>query len=185
MIYYRIFSKIYERAAKEMCSDCVGFIKKGSKILDLGCGSGIVGKAFQGFFEVELFGVDIEDRRIINLPFQIFDGIRLPFPEKSFDTVLINYVLHHAQDPISLLKEAKRITRDKLIIFEDLPEDILSKIICRLHGVSYSKFFKNPDKTFFRSEKEWEEVFEKIGLKVLFKKRVSSFPIKQQFILGA
>ncbi len=48
--YYRILSKTYEEGAKKACQDCVDFIQKGSKILDLGCGSGIVAKVFQDFF---------------------------------------------------------------------------------------------------------------------------------------
>ncbi len=177
-----------------MCSDCQRFISsgvplpigKGSKILDLGCGSGIIGKAFQDFFGAELFGVDIKDRRITNLPFQIYDGVHLPFPENSFDIVLINYVLHHAEDPLALLKEAKRVVRDKVIVFEDLSEGIFSKFICQLHRISYSKIFKNPDKTFFKSEAEWEKIFREIGFNLIFKKRQSNFPVKKElFILGA
>lgn len=186
MNFYQIFSKIYKRAALKMCSDCAGFIKNGSIILDLGCGSGIVGKTFQDFFKAELFGVDIIDRRAVSLPFQIYDGIHLPFLEKSFNTVLINYVLHHAQDPLALLKEARRVAEDKIVIFEDLPEGFLSKIICKFHGKSYSNFFQNPDKTSFKSEKEWENIFKDLGFNIIFKKRKSNFPVKKElFILGA
>ena len=151
-MYYRIFSKIYERAAKKMCLDCQGFIKKGSKILDWGCGTAIVGKTFQDFFQAELFGVDVQDVRTVKIPFKITDGKSLSFPENSFDVVLINYVLHHSEDPVSVLKEAKRVARDKIVIYEDLPEDILSKLICQLHGISFDNFFGNPTKTSFKTE---------------------------------
>jgi len=184
-VYYRIFSKIYEQNAKKMCLDCQDFIKKGSKILDLGCGSGIVAKNFQNFFQAEIIGVDIKDNRIFKIPFQIIDGKNLPFSENSFDVVLISYVLHHSRDPISLIKEAKRISRDKIIIYEDLPKGFMSKLICKIHGFAFDKFFQNPTSTSFKLEEEWERIFNNTGLNVILKERVKSFPVnKELFILG-
>ncbi len=201
MRVHRIFSKIYERADKIMCLDCRGFIKKGSKILDWGCGTAIVGKTFQDFFQAELFGVDVQDVRTVKIPFKITDGKNLSFPENSFDVVLINYVLHHSKDPISVLKEAKRVARDKIVIYEDLPEDILSKLICKIHGFTFSNFFQNPNKTSFKtelpkeakvkmrtkfsfaSEREWEKIFQELGLNIVFKKRVNNFPAKKELFV--
>ena len=185
MNFYRIFSKIYERAAQKMCLDCQDFIQKGSKILDLGCGSGIIGETFGDFFQAKVIGVDIKDNRIYPLPFKIINGKSLSFPENSFDIVLINYVLHHSGDPILLLKEAKRVAKDKIIVYEDLPEGLLSRIICKIHGISFAKIFQNQNQTSFKSEKGWEEVFKKIGLNIVFQKRINNFPVKKElFILG-
>jgi len=179
MSYYRIFSKIYQRAARKMCLSCQDFIERGSKILDLGCGSGIVAKNFQDFFQAEITGVDVRDNRIFPIPFKIINGEDLPFPENSFDVVLINYVLHHSRNPVLLLKEAKRVSRDKIIIHEDLPEGILSKLRCKIHGASFNKFFKIENRASFKTEKQWEKVFKAIGLKIVFKKGISNFPTKK------
>jgi len=203
MSFYRIFSKIYQRAAKKMCFDCQDFIKKGCRILDLGCGAGIVGEAFKNFFLAKVTGIDIKNVNITSIPFELYDGQYLPFSEKSFDVVLINYVLHHSESPRVLLLEAKRVTRDKIIIYEDLPEGFLSKIFCKIHGFSFDIFFGNPSRASFKtelpkeakvkmrtkfsfaSEKEWEKIFEEIGLSIIFKKKISSFPVKKElFILG-
>jgi len=168
-----------------MCLDCQSFIEKGEKILDIGCGAGIVAKAFQDFFQTEVIGVDIKDRRVLQIPFKIINGRNLPFPAKSFDVVLIGYVLHHAKDPSALLTEAKRVCRDKIVIFEDLPEGFLSEIICKIHGISFDNFFGNPSKTSFKKEKDWEKNFSELGLDIIFKKRRHNFPVKKElFILG-
>lgn len=165
-----------------MCLACQDFIKKGARILDLGCGSGVVGNKFKDFFQAEVIGVDIIDRRILPLSFELIDGKNLPFPENYFDVVLINYVLHHTEDPISLLKEAKRVG-EKIIIFEDLPEGFSSKLICKFHGLSYNKFLGNPDFISFRSEKEWEQIFQENGLNIIFKKRINNFPVKKELFI--
>lgn len=170
-MYYRIFSKLYEKAAEKMCRDCQKFINKNSRILDLGCGSGIIGEKFQKFFQAELIGVDIKDNRTVPLPFELINGLKLPFPEDYFDAVLINYVLHHSLYPISLLKEAKRVTKDKIILYEDLPEGRLSEWRCKIHRSSFNLFFqKNLAKGNFFKFKEWEKIFKDLDLKLIFEK---------------
>jgi len=172
MNYYSFFSGIYRLAAKRMCQDCKDFIKKGSKILDLGCGSGIVSNEFGKFFKADLLGIDITDQRIEKIRFQVFDGLKIPFPENYFDLTLINYVLHHTPDPVAILKEAKRISK-KIIIFEDLPEGFLAKLRCFFHQASYNLFFQKEKRKFnFKTKREWEMIFEEIGLKIVESKRV-------------
>ena len=184
-MYYKLVRKLFQRAARKMCQDCKDFIKEGSEILDLGCGSGVVGQEFAKFFKAKITGIDIKDYRVEKIPFQIFDGLNIPFPEKSFDVVLVNFVLHHARDPIYLLREAKRVSRDKIIIFEDLPEGFISKFFCWFHGTSFDTFFKNPNRTFFKTEKEWLKVFEELNIKTVFNKITHNFPRKKElFILG-
>lgn len=185
-MYYQIVRRIYKKAAKKMCLDCQDFLKKGSKILDLGCGSAIAGKEFQSFFEAKLIGVDIKDQRIEKIPFQLFDGKCLPFSENSFDATLINFVLHHTKNPTSLLKEAKRVSKEKIIVFEDLPEGILSKLICKIHGITFNYFFqKNRENSNFKKSEEWKKIFDESGLKLIFEKRVSSVfnPVKKKLFI--
>ena len=172
-------------AAQKMCRDCEKFIEKGDRILDLGCGSGIVAKTFQDFFQAQVIGVDVKDNRIIPVDFKVIDGKNLPFSENSFDCVLISYVLHHSQDPISLLKEAKRVCKNKIIIYEDLPEGIVSKLFCKIHGISFNKFFKIKNPAFFKTGKEWQETFENLGLKTIFEKNVSWIlnPVKKKMFV--
>ena len=181
-MWYKLFVPFYERAAKKMCRDCQDFIKKKSKILDLGCGSAIVSKEFKDFFKAEIFGVDIEDKRVYPIPFKVIDGRLLPFPLNSFDVVLINYVLHHSEDPISLLSQAKEIA-PKIIIYEDIPEGFFSKLFCKAHSLTFSFFFqKKKQKTNFKSICEWEKIFEDLGLKLIYKKlfrELSIYPIKK------
>ena len=169
-MWYKLFLPFYERAGKKMCRDCQDFIKKKSKILDLGCGSAIISKEFKDFFEAEIFGVDIEDKRIYPIPFKVIDGRLLPFPPNSFDVVLMNYVLHHSEDPISLLSQVKK-TAPKIIIYEDIPKGFFSNFFCKIHGFTFSFFFqKKKQKTNFKSINEWKKIFKDLGLKLIYKK---------------
>lgn len=169
-----------------MCLECQDFIKRNSKILDLGCNAGVITKNFQDFFQAKVIGADIQDSRIIPIPFKIINGKTLPFSENYFDVVLISYVLHHCNDPQALLTEAKRVVKDKIIIYEDLPEGFLSNLICKIHKLTFNYFFqKSKEKGKFKTEKEWGSFFNNIGLRIIFKKRINNFPVKKElFVLG-
>jgi len=187
MNFHKIFRKFYQQRAKEMCLECSDFIVKGSKILDLGSGSGIVGKEFQEFFKSDLIGIDVVDKRVEKIPFMLFDGLNVPFPDNHFDYALISYVLHHAKDPISLLMEAKRVVKERIIIYEDLVEGWMSELFCKIHGLTFSCLFQ--DKTGcnnFKKEREWKNIFEDLKLRMVSEKRVSPIlsPVdKKLFIL--
>ena len=188
MKLWKLFKKLYEIAAEEMILEIKDFIKKGEKVLDLGCGSGILAKKLKEKLEVEVLGIDVTDQRIEKIPFQKFDGKKLPFKEDSFDTVLISFVLHHTQEPIEILKESKRVAK-KIIIFEDLPENILGRIRCYLHLHSFKFLFKNTALNFnFFREKEWERIFKNLNLKLITKKNFThSFgfldPVKKKIFV--
>jgi len=185
--YYKIFSGLYSKSAKKTCQECQDFIKEGAEILDLGCGSGLITKELQKKFKAKVLGVDVKDHRIVNIPFKIINGVNLPFSDNSFDVVLISYVLHHAHNPIALLREAKRVARDKIIIYEDLPQGSFSNFICQLHGISFNTFFqKEKGRTNFKTEEEWRDIFKKLGMRVIFEKEISTpfNPVlKKMFVL--
>ena len=176
-MWYKLFVPFYERAARKMCRECQDFVRKKSKILDLGCGSAIVAKEFKNFFEAEVLGIDIDDKRVYPIPFKIIDGRLLPFPQNSFDVVLISYVLHHSEDPVSLLFQAEK-TAPKIIIYEDIPEGFFSKLLCKIHGFSFDILFqKKKQRTNFKTISQWQKIFKDLGLKLVYKKVFKGPPI--------
>jgi SAM-dependent methyltransferase len=48
------------------------------------------------------------------------DGLRLPFPDRSFDVVLASQILHHFddQDAVALLAEMNRVARTRVVVSE-------------------------------------------------------------------
>jgi SAM-dependent methyltransferase len=178
MSFWKTFRSFYEMAAERMCKEVEDFLI-GERILDLGCGSGIFGKKIKEKFEKEVVGIDIVDKRVAEIPFKIYDGKQIPFPKDYFDLVIISFVLHHTQDPVSLLKEAKRVGK-RIIVFEDLAEGILGKGYCFLHHFFWNLFFGKSPKFNFHTSKEWEEIFKNLGLKLISEK---DFLIKRKIFV--
>jgi ubiquinone/menaquinone biosynthesis C-methylase UbiE len=73
--------------------------------------------------------------------FELADGNRLPFPDKSFELVMCNSVLHHLSEPANLLSEIARLaTDDGAILLRDLrrPGRLAYPLHVRWHGRNYS-----------------------------------------------
>lgn len=172
MFFYQFFSSLYQREIEAMCQECDDFIEKGSKVLDLGCGSGIAAQTLKDNFSVKVIGTDIKDLRIKKIPFDLYDGKRLNFSNSEFDVVFISYVLHHCSSPEAVLKEAKRVCKKRVIVFEDIAEGFISKTISFFHQITYNPFFlnKKQNKLFLNNYEEWMDLFKRLGFRISFKK---------------
>jgi ubiquinone/menaquinone biosynthesis C-methylase UbiE len=178
MNLWKIFQRFYERAAEKMVKEIEEFVL-GQKVLDLGCGSGIFGKKISEKLKKEVMGIDVIDKRVYPITFQIYDGKSIPFSNDYFDVVIIAFVLHHTKYPISILKEAKRVGK-RIIIFEDLSEGILGKVYCFLHWITWNLFFGKSPKFNFYTAKEWKEIFKNLGLNLISEK---DFLIKRKIFV--
>jgi SAM-dependent methyltransferase len=90
------------------------------RVLDVGAGDCRLDLILQQRIGCEVVPVDVEDFNQTILPLVRYDGRRLPFPDDSFDVVLLVFVLHHAKDPREVLAEARRVSRRQVVVIEDV-----------------------------------------------------------------
>lgn len=104
-------------------------MKKGDRVLDVGCGTGIFLARIAKTYSIDGVGVDIskksietaksirlrfprlrsgQARQAPRLRFQVADAVRLPFKDESFDHVLSFDALEHIQDQSKALSEMVR-----------------------------------------------------------------------------
>jgi SAM-dependent methyltransferase len=83
-------------------------------LLDVGGGTGLIAQAIHELFPIaRITSIDVEDRFLPGLSIETatFDGTKLPFPDASFDCVLLSNVLHHVPETsrVGLLLDCSRV----------------------------------------------------------------------------
>ncbi len=92
-------------------------------LLDVGCGE----MPFRGFLppRVAYTGIDIAEADAFGMrrdaDVRTFDGVHIPFPDDSFDAVLCTEVLEHADDPVALIAEMRRVLKPDGAIMATVP----------------------------------------------------------------
>lgn len=152
-------------------------VGSGAAVLDVGCGEGYVA-AELARSGAAVSMVDIVDiRRVGGGEFRRFDGDHLPFPDRAFDLVMLNFVLHHVPDDrkTDLLREAARVSRDKIFILEDTPRNLIDRLLNRHHGETFRARIGSKAPFGFLTRREWEWLFRGLGLALCDSRTVSRF----------
>ena len=93
----------------------------GARVLDVGGGEGHVLRALGPPSGWVIDPESVQPGHVRAL------GEALPFKDGSVDTVVLSFVLHHAQDPRSVLIEALRVSRQRVVILESVPRSPLER----------------------------------------------------------
>lgn len=153
------------------------YISPKSSVLDIGCGNLLISKKLKSKIKIQVTGIDVLDMNLTDLPHQIFDGKKIPFSDNNFDVSFLIGVLHHVENQQILLEETRRVTRKKIIIFEDVYFFYIEKLWLKIRDIignipeemrmNFALSFHNTD--------EWEKLFNKHNLKIVHEKVFLNF----------
>ena len=143
----------------------------GKKVLDVGVGiGGISSYLKQKGFDVT--GVDVKNLTLIKESSPtIYNGETLPYNDNSFDTAVIIHVLHHCNDNIKVLTEAKRVAK-RVIVVEDTYRNDLEKFV-----VSFNDNFGNFEfyQHHYLTTRQWKDVIAKKGWNLIHMETYTEF----------
>jgi len=140
-------------------------LSQGSKVLDVGCGTGTILKTFSEFESIEGHGIDVEmnmwkvaKKKCPNMDIRECSCENTPYEDDYFDSLTACMAYHHFPDKDAFEKEALRILKPGGRIYiadPNFPHPIrkILNLLCR-----------NINGEFFSSD-EMTERFEKQGFK--------------------
>ena len=123
---------IHSRRIRRLSQQLAELIPPNAEVLDVGCGDGKLAALIQQLRpDVKMQGIDVLVRDKTEVPIKRFDGVTIPFPDKSVDVTMFVDVLHHTEDPNVLLQEASRVAKKFIVIKDHTDDGFLSNVTLR------------------------------------------------------
>lgn len=158
-------SYVFGRRVQRLSMLLADLMPSGARCLDVGSGSGKVGSAIlERRPDIALHGIDIALRDGAAIPTKAFNGATIPEADGSYDVVQFVDVLHHVNDPATLLLEATRVTRRFVLIKDHLLEGILAGATLRLMDRVGNRRFGVPLPFNYLPQREWDRLFQSVNL---------------------
>lgn len=153
----RIISDVYKN-----------WVHKNDKVLDIGCGNGVVAYELKNSLGIEIYGCDTDRYLTRKIKFKnMQNNSKIPFDKHEFDLSMFNDVLHHTSfnNQMKLIQEALRVSK-AVLVFELKPTNLgkfLDFVLNKIHNLNMNIPFT------YRSSREWEKLFKEN--KIYFFKR--------------
>ena len=113
---------VHTRRVRVLAGHIAPLLPASASVLDIGCGDGQLALLLKTRRpDISVRGVDVLVRPAPAIPTEVFDGRPLPIASGLLDVALLVDVLHHADDPLALLREAARVAR--IVVIKDHTRD--------------------------------------------------------------
>jgi len=136
---------VHPRRARVLAEHAARIIPRDAHVLDVGTGDGLLAAAIaKRRPDLRIEGLDVMARADTASPVTPFDGRVIPRAADSVDVVAFFDVLHHADEPLGLLREGMRVAR-RCIVLKDHVSDstvagsvlrFMDRVANRRHGVA-------------------------------------------------
>jgi SAM-dependent methyltransferase len=177
---------IEERRIRRLTGHLTEVLPKNVSVLDVGCGSGHLAQNInQERADLTFAGIDVLLREKTWMPVRTFDGQSIPFDSASMDVVMFVDVLHHADDPMPLLREAVRVARKSVIIKDHLLEGVFAESTLRfMDHIGNARYSVALPGNYWR-RRDWEQAFMTLGMNpVEWREQLGLYPAILDLFFG-
>lgn len=154
------------------------YLRDQREVLDLGASCGRL--AHELILEdprLHIVGVDtyVQDQTFIEI--QKYDGMRIPFPDDTFDCVLIVDVIHHDTHPERIIREATRVSKRFILIKDHYWLTMIDRTWLGWADYIGNRPYQIDLPYHYLQTSEWERLFAHAGLTILATEKFRYHPI--------
>lgn len=136
-------------------------------VLDFGAGDGEIASQINGRHAIDrLIAVDVQQRPLTLYPTAIYDGVTLPFPNRSFDLVYAVDVFHHCPSPLAAIREAARCSDRYLLVKDHTYETWRGWLALVVMDEIGNRRFGIPSRYQYMWNWTWDNVIESAGFRL-------------------
>jgi len=151
--------------------------KSEGRFLDIGCAKGFFIRSLRNHSKWEVYGVDYSKeavqfaRKQLGLDVREGDLEKAKYPNDYFDYIHINNVLEHVLNPVSLLRECRRIIKPDGKLFLSVPNGTTDiRTLIRFYNEENNPAYSHSGHIYFFSRKSLLRIFQDTGFRVITRK---------------
>lgn len=122
-----VLDGVMDRRSTQLLAQVGSWIPSTGPVLDLGSGTGHLAAAVEGAHNVEVITADVSNIHLVGPPPVVISDGALPFEPDRFTAALLVFMLAYPRDPVSVLREAARVTRGPVIVVQTLSAGTLGR----------------------------------------------------------
>jgi ubiquinone/menaquinone biosynthesis C-methylase UbiE len=118
----KLLAGLQKKSAERKTQFFEAFFKDSAEsILDFGCGDLSLAKSlYTKNKQLKITGIDVVDfnEKVKGISFKKYNGVKIPFKDNAFDTVISVFVFHHCESAEIMFHECLRVAKKRVIIVE-------------------------------------------------------------------
>jgi SAM-dependent methyltransferase len=147
--------------------------QKPGKFLDVGCGLGFFIDGIRKHSKWEVYGVEITAgatefaRDRLGLDVRQGQLVEIRYPDSFFDYIRLCNVLEHVTDPMTLLRECRRILKPEGVVLLRVPNGLVDTLdLLNFYRSNGNPPFSKSGHVFFFPKQTLLHMFEEVGLNI-------------------
>jgi SAM-dependent methyltransferase len=156
---------VHERRTSVLAARIAELLAPGTTVLDVGAGDGLLArKLLERRPDLTVAAVEVVARPDPRVSVELYDGHELPRANDAVDVTLLVDVLHHAERPLDLLREARRVARRALVVKDVTARGLGASATLQLMErlANAGRGIRMPER--FWTPAEWAQAFAELDL---------------------
>lgn len=147
-------------------------------LMDFGCGDGSYLEHVRRNTDLRTVGIDVARNSWYPGDLVMYGGGYVPLQDGAVACSTANFVLHHTPDPEAALGEMLRVTKERVLLLEDMPVTPWQTFVLYFMHVVFDVFmivlswfssfeWKTDFRYRFQSDAQWKAMFGRLGAKLV------------------